>query len=160
MITGYFLPKWYVKDRLNDKNKRLKLIAAIFLIINVVFLNIIILCQNKVKGLNEVIEEKSNMHVLKTSKSIKGNNFKSIETYSDFLKYFGKYEQIRNININDDKIDLEFIDQNNSFQNVIKSIESSNKFTIISIASLKDNYGDKSKINSDKKIWKLYLKHK
>ncbi|MBP2031462.1 hypothetical protein J2Z42_000127 [Clostridium algifaecis] len=169
MIIGYFLPKWYVKDKLIVKNKRLKLIASVLLIINMIFLNIIILYGNKLKLLNGTIKEKSNMYVLKTSKNIKDTKFNTIETYLDFLKIFGEYKQIGNVNINNDEIDFEFTGQSNSFFNLVKRIESSNKFTIINISSLKGN-DDENGANSNKdvqensdsteKIWKIYLKHR
>lgn len=155
----FFLPKWYLKHKLVERNNKLKLLAAIFLIVNIILLDCIIVERNKLKTLNKSIQNKKSEYGLSYSKGM-NDNPASIETYMDFFNQFKKYGEFKNIKVEGHNIEMEFGGNDELLSQFIKHIEDSNEFIIMNIAYLEDNYMDIPKSQINKKFWKITLKHK
>ncbi|MBV4418622.1 hypothetical protein KM800_04670 [Clostridium tyrobutyricum] len=152
-MNVYFLPKWYLQDKLLKKYKRLKLIIVVFFIMNIVLFYSMILQKDKLKILQNNLMNKKQQYTLKKNKNTT-SNFKSIDTYLNFFNNFHVYGQFRNISVENNNIQLEFLGNDSSFSQFIRTVEKSNKFTIININSLEENK------NQDKHLWQIELKSK
>lgn len=161
-----FLPLWYMKNTNGKTIKKFKIAIVIFLAVDMCLLYLMHMNRNRLNILDENIKEKIYLCSKNYSSYSEKDSNISTETYHDFLDQFSKYGKFRNININNKNIDLEFVGENSLFLNFIRAVEYGNKFNIISISYLKDGYEvelDKNSEgdfeNSNKKVWKVELKH-
>ncbi|AND85219.1 hypothetical protein GTH52_02780 [Clostridium tyrobutyricum] len=149
----YFLPKWYLQDKLLKKYKRLKLIILVFFIMNIILFHSMIFQKSKLESLQNNLMDKRQQYTLKKSKNI-NQNVKSMDTYLNFFSNFHVYEEFRNVSVENNNIQLEFVGNDSSFSKFIKAVENSNKFTIVNINSLEESK------NKDKHLWQIELKSK
>lgn len=144
MKNLYFLPYWYVQNRENKVNKKLKLFILIMLIFNIILLNIY--SMNKGKLLNIESKLKGHTSMVKSHQSRED----SVKSFMNLYDYIDGERNFKNINIENGNIEMDMVGSEQQCLSLIKDIESSNKFIIRSFNSL-------GKDDEKNPIWKISL---
>ena len=87
MMRKTFIPNWYIDQKKELQNKKIKICIAVTLILNVVLMSLIFNTSNKLKNINDRAtnpqnEIKENVEVLKKS-SITTDKYKELSDFSE-----------------------------------------------------------------------------
>ncbi len=144
MKNMYFLPYWYVQNRENKINKKLKFFVLIMLIFNIILLNMYSINKDKLLSLENKLKEHTSIVKSYHSKE------DTVKSFMNFYDYIDEETNFKNINIENKNIEMDMVGSEQQCFSLIGDIESSNKFVVRSFNSL----GNDREKNS---IWKINL---
>lgn len=147
MKNLYFLPQWCIEKGETKKNKNLKLLVVIILIVNVIFLDILIVNKNKLNDVETRLKEHNSVKKLSHDKS------STFENYLNFYNYIYLGRNFKNVNIENKNLDFDFNGNEKECFSLIRDSEKSNKFIIKNFKLMGNDEGGK-------KVWKVNLKLK
>lgn len=149
MKNFYFLPNWYVENKREEKTKSLKFFIVLFLVINLLLVDLMIINKTKFKNISNEIEDTINLNSSKSKTKLNSSkNTRTLESFSIFLKMIEKNITIKNVHIENKNIDIEVEGNEKDCFSLIKNIEGSNKFIVKKLSS---------KEEVDKSGWKINL---
>lgn len=130
-----FLPQWYLESKLNKNRRIMKFCIGALIIINLIFLDILILKLNKLKLLDNNIKQKitvqKNMYLNK--KNEKTENDKTLSTFFIFVKNIPPNANFNNIYIENKDINIEVSSENFDYKNFVNELEKKNEFAVKSL---------------------------
>ncbi|OFI07582.1 hypothetical protein CLOACE_01860 [Clostridium acetireducens DSM 10703] len=133
-----FLPKWYIKKKINLYNKKLKLFIIIVFLINIFLCCVLIKNINNLNYLNKQI--KKQFEINDNLKNKKENNNKKTTAINNFENFYnGMYKNLncKRIFIKDDSIELEiYLKNKEDYIGVIQYIELNKKYKILNLTAL------------------------
>lgn len=130
-----FLPQWYLESKLNKNRRIMKFCIGALIIINLIFLDILILKLNKLKLLDNNIKQKitvqKNMYLNK--KNEKTENDKTLSAFLIFVKNIPPNANFKNIYIENKDINIEVSSENFDYKNFVNELEKKNEFAVKSL---------------------------
>lgn len=164
-VDNYFLPKWYMDNRKNKINKRIKILIVICLILNMFFTGIFIFMGRKIETLklkaNQISKKYSIYSMAYNEKHSK--EFDSTQTFFELVNIIKNYGDFRNINIEGRSSSLEFIGDSKRFSQFIESMEKHNEFDIENIVFENELYNsmpEEGKRSQNANVWNVEIKYK
>lgn len=130
-----FLPQWYLESKMNKNRRIMKFCIGALLIINLIFLDILILRISKLKLLDDNIKQKiaaqKNMYLSKEKE--KSENNKTLSTFFVFVKSIPPNVNLKNIYIENKCINIEVSSEAFDYVNFVNELEKKNEFVVKSL---------------------------
>ncbi|MDW8799595.1 hypothetical protein P8V03_00330 [Clostridium sp. A1-XYC3] len=132
MNKGFFLPQWYLESKLNRKRKVMKLCIMAIVIVNIVLTDFLIIKLNKVKSLDNRINETKLYNEGNYSGKNKGDmkECKTLDTLSQVNKIIETGIPFKQIYIKNKKVDIQISSEEFNYISLIKNIEEEEEFII------------------------------
>lgn len=149
----YFLPEWYLEDRKVKRKKSLKVFISIFIIIDLILMEMLFVNTNKKKLLDTEINQRL-VPQKKDSEQMNETKSKNNRTLDTFLTYIASVQENDNyesLYIDGRRIELNFDSTKLDYKLLIKEIEMKNKFIIKQILFLNSENPGNIKINMELK---------
>jgi hypothetical protein len=131
----YFLPEWYLEGKMNKSRKVMKFCIGVLIIINLIFLDILILKRSKVKLLDDNINQKITAQKNRYSNKNKEKygNDKTLATFFVFIKSIPPNINFKNIYIENRDINIEVNSESFDYINFVNELEKKNEFIVKSL---------------------------
>lgn len=135
MERMYFLPQWYLENKVNKKLRIKKLIIAAMVVVNLIFLDVLISKLNKVKLLDENIKQKIIIEKDEylTKNKQKYENDRTLDSFFIFARSIPPNISFDNIYIENKEINIEISPELFDHKVFINKLEEENKFIIKSL---------------------------
>ncbi|MCT8976043.1 hypothetical protein N4T77_05475 [Clostridium sp. CX1] len=132
MKNDFFLPQWYLEGKTNRKRKVMRLSIMGIIIVNIVLADFLIIKLNKVKNLDNRINETKIYNKGNYSDKNKGDmkEYKTLDTLSQVNKIIETGIPFKNIYIKNKKADIQISSEDFNYISLIKNIEEENEFII------------------------------
>lgn len=148
-----FLPQWYLKNKINKNKKMMKIFIATIIIIDLICIDILISRLSKIK----LIEDKINYKVdLQHNKDLQKNedgteSNKTLDTFYAFVKNAPSDINYENIQIENNKLDIEINSESFDYINFIDELEAKDQFVVKNLALPSEGEGKNIKANLELK---------
>jgi len=133
----YFLPEWYLESKINKKRRIIKCCMSVLIIVNLVFIDMLILKLNKVKLLDNNINEKltlqKNAYSNKKNENYAGN--KTLDTFLVLIKSMPMNMNFKNISIENREVNIEVNSESVDCINFVTELEKKNQFILKSLTT-------------------------
>lgn len=131
----YFLPQWYLENKMNKKRRVMKFCICALIIINLIFLDILILMQSKVKLLDDNINQKvaSQKNRYSNKNKEEYENDKTLATFFIFIKSIPPNISFNNICIENRDVNIEVSFESFDYINFVNELEKKNEFIVKSL---------------------------
>lgn len=141
----YFLPQWYLENKINKKRRVMKFCICTLIIINLIFLDILISMQSKVKLLDDSINQKvtSQKNRYSNKNKEKYGDDKTLDTFFVFIKSMPPSISFNNICIENREVNIEVGCESFDYINFINELEKKNEFIVKSLIP-KNEQGNKN----------------
>jgi hypothetical protein len=149
----YFLPEWYLEDRKVKRKKSLKVFISIFIIIDLILMEMLFVNTNKKKLLDNEINQRL-VPQKKDSEQMnetKGKNNRTLDTFLTYITSVQEKDNYESIYIDGRRIELNLDSTKLDYKLLIKEIEMKNKFVIKQILFLSGENPGNIKINMELK---------
>lgn len=132
MKNDFFLPQWYLEGKTNRKRKVMRLSIIGIIIVNIVLADFLIIKLNKVKNLDNRINETKIYNKGNYSDKNKGDmkEYKTLDTLSQVNKIIETGIPFKHIYIKNKKADIQISSEDFNYISLIKNIEEEDEFII------------------------------
>lgn len=132
MKNDFFLPQWYLEGKTNRKRKVMRLSIMGIIIVNIVLADFLIIKLNKVKNLDNRINETKIYNKGNYSDKNKGDmkEYKTLDTLSQVNKIIETGIPFKHIYIKNKKADIQISSEDFNYISLIKNIEEEDEFII------------------------------
>lgn len=140
MAKEVFIPNWYIDRKTQVKNKKIKGVIGILILLNILIGIYILNISTKIRGISKDISQRkdSQIGIISNNESAKQQGL-IIEKYKEITEYFEKNNlNYNNLFMNKDDLELDIqVKSYGEYINVIKCIE--NKYSIKNLVLLTKN---------------------
>lgn len=149
----YFLPEWYLERKRVKKRKMMKYCVSVLIIINLVFLDMLILKLSRIKLLDNDINEKiileKGLYSNKKNENSKSN--KTLNTFYILIKNIPIDINFKSIAIEDGAVNIEIDSKSANYINFANELEKKNQFILKSLVNSGDQESKSFKANLELK---------
>jgi hypothetical protein len=148
-----FLPQWYLENKMNKKRRVMKFCIGILVIIDLIFLDILILRLNKVKLLEDNIKKKiaAQNSIYLNEKKENLETDKTLSAFFVFIKSVPIDINFKYISIENMKVNMEVNPESFDYVNFINELEEKNQFIIKSLETPSEQENKNFKVNLEMK---------
>lgn len=143
MKKTFFLPQWYVENKIEKRKKMIKLCIIAIVVIDIILLDVLVFRLNKVKILENDIKQRITFQKSDSLNKSKEqlNNDRTLEVMAAIIKNIPDNIQFESIYIEDGNVDMKINAETFEYTSFIKEIEKRDEFTIkhLNIPDKKDN---------------------
>lgn len=149
----YFLPEWYLERKRVKKRKMMKCCVSALIIVNLVFLDMLILKLSKIKLLNHDINEKITLQksLYSNKKNENRESNKTLNAFYILIKNIPIDINFKNIAIENGTINIEIDSKSDNYVNFANEIEEKNQFILKSLVNSSDQESKSFKANLELK---------
>ncbi|KZL94207.1 hypothetical protein [Clostridium magnum] len=148
-----FLPQWYLENKINKKRKIMKLCIGMLIIIDLIFLDILILRLNEAKLLDDNIKKKisAEKSVYLNKKKENYGSDKTLSTFFIFIKSMPIDINFKNISVENRNVNIEINPEVFDYISFVNELEHKNEFIVKSLEPANEQENKNFKANLEMK---------